>query len=222
MGRGILYVMSTAVPGLIKIGKTSADQFLSRMNKLEKDGYSNVTALKREFAIEVDEYDAKETLLHTIFSKSRIKQTELFAADLETVIQLLSAFDGKKIYPKEGTKEEAFEKAVEKLDEQESSQLPNGVYTLCSKRKGYGQIEAELEVKNGDLILKKGSICAPSVHEKAIKLRENALIKDDVLQKDLPCSSVSIAGAIVLGNNINGWKIWKDKSGNKIDKYREL
>lgn len=58
MARGILYVMSTAVPGLVKIGKT--DNFEKRMYTLERNGYANVTALKQEFAIEVDDYDKKE------------------------------------------------------------------------------------------------------------------------------------------------------------------
>lgn len=126
IARGILYVMSTAVPGLIKIGRTGSSRFEERMYNLEKNGYSNVTALTRQFAIEVDGYIEKEALLHNIFSKSRIGQTELFAADLEMVIQLLSAFDGKKIYPKEGTKEDAFENAVEKQEEEESGLLPSG------------------------------------------------------------------------------------------------
>ena len=69
MAKGIIYVMTTAVDGLIKIGKTGSDNYEQRMNILENNGYRNVTALKRIFAIEVDDYDAKETLLHTIFGE---------------------------------------------------------------------------------------------------------------------------------------------------------
>lgn len=36
MAKGILYVMSTVVDGLIKIGKTGTNQFETRMNQLEK------------------------------------------------------------------------------------------------------------------------------------------------------------------------------------------
>lgn len=133
---------------------------------------------------------------------------------------MLSAFDGKKIYPKEGTKEDAFENAVEKQEEEESGLLPNGIYTISSNRKGFGKIKAKLEIKNGKLMLKKGSICAPSENESAYKYRKNALIIDNVLQKDLPCSSVSIAGVVVLGNNVNGWRVWKDSNGKPIDSYR--
>lgn len=59
MSKGIIYIMTTAVPGLIKIGKTGSANFEKRMYDLEHDGYRNVTALKRSFAIEVDDYDEK-------------------------------------------------------------------------------------------------------------------------------------------------------------------
>lgn len=117
--KGILYVMSSVVPGLVKIGKTGTSNFSSRMYQLEHNGYSNVTGLKREFAIEVEDYEAKEKLLDDIFSKSRIGTTELFALDLNLIIQLLSSFDGKKVYPEQSTKEEVFDKAEENREKAE-------------------------------------------------------------------------------------------------------
>ena len=57
MAKGIIYVMTTVVPGLIKLGKTGSDNFESRMYNLERNGYSNVAGLQRKFAIEVDDYD---------------------------------------------------------------------------------------------------------------------------------------------------------------------
>lgn len=47
MRRGIIYVMTTIVPGLIKIGKTGLDNFESRMYQLESNGYRNVVVLQR-------------------------------------------------------------------------------------------------------------------------------------------------------------------------------
>lgn len=41
MASGILYVMTTVVPGLIKIGKTGTDRFKSRMYILERHGLNN-------------------------------------------------------------------------------------------------------------------------------------------------------------------------------------
>ena len=84
--KGVLYVMTTVVPGLVKIGKTNTSNFEERMYKLESDGYKNITGLKRLFAIEVEDYDQKEKMLHTIFSKSNIEGTELFAVDKNLVV----------------------------------------------------------------------------------------------------------------------------------------
>lgn len=78
MSKGIIYVMSTVVPGLIKIGQTMTTNFENRMRNLEHNGYSNVTGLKRVFAIEVDDYIEKESLLHTIFEKAELATQNCF------------------------------------------------------------------------------------------------------------------------------------------------
>ena len=95
MARGIIYCMTTIVPGLVKIGKTGINNFEQRMYNLEHNGYVQVVGLKRKFAIEVDDYDEKEALLHDIFSKSNVGDTELFAIDVDLVVQLLSSLDGR-------------------------------------------------------------------------------------------------------------------------------
>ena len=51
MAKGIIYVMTTVVPGLIKIGKTGTDNFENRMYQLERNGYFNVVGLKRKIAM---------------------------------------------------------------------------------------------------------------------------------------------------------------------------
>ena len=112
MARGILYVMTTIVNGLVKIGKTGTNNFESRMYTLEHNGYANVTGLKRRFAIEVEDYDEKENLLDTIFNKSNVVGTELFAVDVNIVVQLLSSFEGKVVYPKSEDKEKIFDDAT--------------------------------------------------------------------------------------------------------------
>ncbi len=53
--QGIIYIMTTTVTGLIKIGKTRSDQYDERMRFLENNGYGNITGLKRFFAISVDQ-----------------------------------------------------------------------------------------------------------------------------------------------------------------------
>lgn len=52
MGKtGIIYIMTTSVQGLVKIGKT--DDFKNRMNFLEQNGYWNVSGLHPFYAVRV-------------------------------------------------------------------------------------------------------------------------------------------------------------------------
>jgi hypothetical protein len=115
--KGIIYIMTTAVSGLIKIGQTGTLNFQERMRFLESNGYYNVSGLKRFFAIELDDYKEKERLLHEIFNKQQIGDSELFALDYDLVRQLLLSFEGKIIYPKDVNKEKQFDQ-VSKAREQ--------------------------------------------------------------------------------------------------------
>jgi hypothetical protein len=112
MAKGIIYLMSTAVSGLVKIGKTGTGNYQERMRFLEANGYYNVAGLRRFFAIELDDYDAKESLLHEIFSKHQVGNSELFALDQDLVRQLLLSFDGKVIYPEKINKEKEFDEVA--------------------------------------------------------------------------------------------------------------
>ena len=107
--KGVIYIMTTAVSGLIKIGKTKTEQFPGRMRFLESNGYYNTTGLKRAFAIEVEDFDEKERLIHEVFSKHRVAESELFALEADLVEQLLLAFEGKVIFPKNLDKEKRFD-----------------------------------------------------------------------------------------------------------------
>lgn len=122
MAKGIIYCMTTAVPGLIKIGKAGSDRFESRMYELENNGYRNVSGLKRYFAIEVDDYDRKEILLDEIFEKSKIEGTELFALDIDIVVQLLTSFKGNQVYPKDRSIEEMFNNATLSIEDKEEEE----------------------------------------------------------------------------------------------------
>ncbi len=109
MAKGIVYLMTTAVSGLIKIGKTGTGNYQERMRFLEANGYYNVAGLKRFFAIELEDYDDKESLLHEIFIKHQVGNSELFALDQDLVRQLLLSFEGRIIYPKATNKEKEFD-----------------------------------------------------------------------------------------------------------------
>ena len=226
MSKGIIYIMTTAVPGLIKIGKTGSANFEQRMYNLEHDGYRNVTALKRSFAIEVDDYDEKEAMLHTIFEKSRVSDTELFALDVNIVTQLLSSFDGVVVFPKTETKAEVFDSAV---DNAKGKLLPNGTYTFQRKKKSDNKVvKATAVIDYGRWTLLKGSILGiaedAGVSQKAKTLRMSMPIDNSgVLLEDTELGecSPSFAGAIVMNQSNNGWDDWKDKDGKPVDIYRK-
>ena len=107
--KGIIYIMTTAVSGLIKIGQTGTGNYQERMRNLEANGYYNVSGLKRFFAMELEDYNDKEKLLNEIFSKHQVGDSELFALDYDLVRQLLLSFEGKIIYPKDVNKEKEFD-----------------------------------------------------------------------------------------------------------------
>ena len=222
MAKGIIYVMTTVVPGLIKIGKTGSESFENRMYTLERNGYFYGVGLKRKFAIEVENYDEKEILLDEIFEKSRVPNSELFALDADLVVQLLSSFEGKQIYPVELSKNEVFtEAAAECQDKVNRKKVPDGEYYLSQIIKDVGEITAIMVVENGVFTVKKGCTCLPTKDGWIPESRKNAPIKDGILLADVITNSPSTAGWVVLGHSNNGWITWKDKDGNPIDIYRK-
>ena len=224
MAKGIIYVMTTVVPGLIKIGKTGMDNFEARMYQLERNGYFNVVGLKRKFAIAVEDYDAKEVLLDEIFSKSQVPNSELFALDADLVVQLLSSFEGTQVYPEpnEIPKAEVFATATaEHRVKADWDRIPDGEYYCLHNVKGHGKVSATMCVEDGTFIVKKGSMCLPAKEGWVPTARKNAPIKDSILQDDVSTNSPSTAGWIVLGYASNGWMLWKDQAGNPIDVYRK-
>ena len=79
--------------------------------------------------------------MHEIFSKSRVPNTELFALDIDLVIQLLSSFKGRQVYPELETKEEVYNKSKNEFkSKQYVNLIPDGTYTLNRSIRGYGKV----------------------------------------------------------------------------------
>ena len=225
MAKGIIYIMTTVVPGLIKIGKTGSANFEQRMYNLEHNGYSNVTGLKRSFAIEVEDYEDKEILLHTIFEKSQVADTELFAVDVNIAKQLLSSFDGIVVYPKDETKKAIF---VEAAENNKSMLIPDGQYFFERKKKSDNRVvKATAIVSKGIWTIQKGSIlglhedkgCPQKAREfrKTMAIDKNGILLEDT---DLGVCTPSYAGNIVMNQANNGWDEWKTINGQPLDIYR--
>ncbi len=225
MPRGIIYIMSTVVPGLIKIGKTGSDNFEKRMYGLERNGYFNITGLRREFAIETDDYDEKESMLDDIFSRSRVPGSELFALDLDLAVQLLSSFEGRQVYPIDETKSEVFDRAAGNRPHEDADKVPDGIYTLSRKSKITGSsMTATMRAEDGVFIVAKGTAAMPeerpglSPHIK--KMRDEYLDSRGIVLRDATFASPSAAASFILGGSCNGWVNWKTEDGRPIDVYR--
>lgn len=224
--KGIIYIMTTAVPGLIKIGKTGSTNFERRMYDLEHNGYRNVTALKRSFAIEVDDYGDKEDLLHNIFAKSRLSDTELFALDIHVATQLLASFEGRIVYPKTEAKEEIFDNAT---DAGKSRFIPDGTYVFSRHKKSDDRdVHARARVEHGRWTLLKGSVLGTSedagVSQLAREIRSRLQIAPSgkLLESfELSECSPSLVGTVVMNQSNNGWTDWKTTDGRSIDVFRQ-
>lgn len=213
--------MTTVVPGLIKIGKTGCNNFEQRMYNLEHNGYFNVEGLHRRFAIEVEDYDEKEALLDEIFSKSRVPDSELFALDIDLVIQLLSSFEGHQVYPKEELKEAAFDAATESLSSKEDwFCIPEGTYHLNRKSRAGKIAEASMEYARGKFIVKAGAhVLSVPEGQWVPEARRNADIQNGVLMQDVSCASPSTAAHVVLGYSANRWREWHTENGKKLETF---
>ena len=164
-------------------------------------------------------------MLDDIFSKSRLHNTELFALDIELVIQLLSSFDGKQVYPTDQGKDVVFDNATkaraDNLENQSYQNIPDGLYHIDQKRKDIGSIYGKMLVDNGKFIVLKGSSCPPSNYSYANELRKSAVIKNGILIEDIVCKSPYAAATLVRGLSTNGWTSWKNESGETLDKFRK-
>ena len=236
MAKGIIYITTTSVNGLIKIGKTGSDQFENRMAILEQNGYWNVSGLRRYFAVEVEEYDEKEKLIHTMFNKSQVASSELFALDKELARSLLQAFGGRQIYPKLESEAQklVLPSSQKTLPASKSADgvgknrvvIPDGVYYFHRKVKAWGNrdVLATMRVKDGIIYVLKGSTICPVLGKgntkSVLAVRSTAKIQDDLLSEDCKVSAPSSAGELVLGGACNGWQDWKTKSGEPISVFR--
>ena len=226
MPRGIIYVMTTVVPGLVKIGKSGTGNFEQRMYQLERNGYFNVTGLRRLFAIEVEDYDEKELMLDEIFSRSRVPNSELFALDPELAVQLLSSFEGRQVYPELESKEQSFDQATrERRANPSGGPIPDGTYSMSRRLKREGStVSAAMTVAGGRFVVPRGTRVArvdgAGLSSGVAQLRRAFVGPDGVTTDDVEFSSPSSAGSFVIGASCDGWVSWRDADGRTIDHFR--
>ena len=102
MSKGYVYIMTTAVDGIIKIGKS--DNWNRRcQSELETNGYRNMNSLKTYFVVQCEDYSEIESIMHDIFRESRVigtnnSKTELFAIDKDRARRVLAKM-GTQVFP---------------------------------------------------------------------------------------------------------------------------
>lgn len=81
-------------------------------------------------------------------------------------------------------------------------------------------------INKNKFILKEGSICRleskfVEINKKRSKMLKNKLIKKEqnsyILQKDIEFSSSSASASFVLGYNVNGYNVWKNKNNVSLN-----
>lgn len=97
MSKGYVYIMTSAIEGLIKIGK-SKDWNRRCQSELESNGYKNANGLKTYFVVEVEDQEEIESIMHDIFRESRVSNFELFAVDKDRAKRVLAKM-GNQVYP---------------------------------------------------------------------------------------------------------------------------
>lgn len=95
----IVYILSNpAMPGLVKIGKTTQTDVKLRMNQLYTTGVP--VPFECVYAIEVDDCSKVESALHIAFCPSRINPNrEFFKIDSEQAIAILKLLEQTDVTP---------------------------------------------------------------------------------------------------------------------------
>ncbi len=248
MAKGIIYVMTTSVSGLIKIGKSSCENFHQDVDELEHGGYQNVSGLELKYAMEVEDVEDIKKLLFDVFSKSNLPETELFVLNLELLIHLMSNLQGEKVYPVysdkkgrevfmdtpaendretqteiDGGAKRRIEEGIREraLKDSDCRYIPDGIYYLSVNQQKFGRVDAQMEVEGDVCRVLKGSVCSDCVtDEQARILQQSVHIENHVLMEDVVLTAPSSAARLVLGQSANGWITWKNSAGESIDVYR--
>lgn len=195
---GIVYILSNpAFDNYVKIGRTIDIE--QRMKQL--DNTSVPLPFRCVFAIEVDDDDVVEKLVHQTFADVRVRTTrEFFEIDAQRVIAALKLTKGRDVTPKKDIAE----------DEESIVALERAI----TKRKSYSFSDAHVNV--GDVLsyTKDESITAIVVADKKIEFEDQVI-------------SLSKAALILLhreGYNwkqANGWAYWM-KDGETLGERVEL
>lgn len=191
------------------------------MTELERNGYGNVAGLKRRFAIEVEDYDDKEGLIHEL-SPSPVWPDPSSLPLMRTLwFSSSRLWAGARCSPRarpRGRLRQGYGGASGK-----GSRSCRSRWDLPPEEENEGRRHGgrPQEVHGGQFVVKAGARCLPVTEEdRTPEPRKTAEVVDGVLQADVVCDAPSTAAWVVLGSSSNGWKVWKDQRGRSINTYR--
>jgi len=183
---GVVYVLTNpAFDNYVKVGKTT--NLKQRLRAL--DNTSVPLPFRCVYAVEVDDEDEVERLLHQTFADNRTRTTrEFFEIDAQRVISAMKLTRGKDVTPKDDIAEDeeglrAIEKAARK------------------PRKAYSLFDADLKV--GDIICYAGNkdITAEVIAAKKIKFEDK--------ETSLSASALALLQRDgYTWRTVNGWNYW--------------
>ena len=199
---GIVYVLNNpAFENYVKIGRTT--NLEQRLKQL--DNTSVPLPFRCVFAIEVDDANSVERLVHQTFADVRVRSTrEFFEIDPQRVISALMLTNGRDVTPKKDIAED--DEGIEALERK------------VSKRRVYKFSDAH--VNPGDILTyaKDDSISATVVSENKIEFEGETLSLSKAALKLLHREGYTWKQA-------NGWVYWmKDGEtlSERIDRFVEI
>jgi hypothetical protein len=152
----IVYVLSnSAMPGILKIGKTTQADVSIRMSQLYTTGVP--VPFECVYAIEVDDCSKVEAAMHIAFGPSRVNPSrEFFKIEAEQAIAILKLLDQRDVTPD-----------VRRDLNSNVSQAEKDSGKKLHKRPNMNFIEMEIPI-NSTLLYKDGETTATVISEKKV------------------------------------------------------
>lgn len=157
------------------------------------------------YAVKVDNVEEKMNLLKMLLSHYNIQDTNCYFFNENIVIKLLKTW---KVERRENTPSKPRPK---------KPVIPDGTYYLSRRIRGFGTVTGTMVVKDGRLIVKERSTCAPFAklysNKKVQKLRDKYMNVFNIIKEDCECDSASTAAILLVGNAAGGYNEWKNADG---------
>ncbi len=196
----IVYILTnTAFDGYVKIGKTT--NLEQRLRSL--DNTSVPLPFRCVYAVEVENGDEVERLLHQTFADNRTRSTrEFFEVDPQRVISAMKLTRGRDVTPKDDIAED--EEAVRAIEK--AARKPRKIYSLFDAELKVGDI---LQYANDD------TIKAEVIGAKKVLFEGNE-------------TSLSASALTLLQRDgykwrtVNGWQFWMFENETVAERLNNL